>query len=89
LTGIRIQPNPHIYEDAQAFEDYKAGANTLRQYKERTNQVITDADESNPAIDKHIIQAGAGAVLLEDVGVNPDVDYAMDVQDEEKDAKKV
>ena len=57
-----------------ALSEFQLGALTLRQYKVKTGQVIMPEDEDDPMIDKHIIHNGGGAVLLEDVGVDPIVD---------------
>lgn len=54
-----------------ALDEYRSGALTLRQYKVKTGQAITEEDEKEPNIDVHIIHAGAGARLLEDVSVDP------------------
>lgn len=57
-----------------SLEEFKSGASTLRQYKVKTGQKVTAEDESELMIDKHIIQNGASAVLLDDVGVDPVID---------------
>ena len=57
-----------------ALEEYRAGTITLRQYKLQTGKEITADDEKELFIDSHIIHAGASAILLDDVGVDPVVD---------------
>lgn len=57
-----------------ALEELSAGAITLRQYKVKTGQKVTPEDEDEALIDKHIIHAGASAVLYDDVGVDPVAD---------------
>lgn len=52
------------------LEETKSGILTMRQYKSKTGQNITEEDEQDPMIDKHIIHNGGGARLLEDVGVD-------------------
>lgn len=60
--------------EKRALEEKKHGAITLRQYKIKTGQKITPEDEKTPNFDGYIIENGASAVLLEDVGVDPVVD---------------
>lgn len=62
--------NPQILGselEQRSLAEYERGALTLRQYKLKTGQKITDEDEENPNIDKHIIQKNS-AVLVEQVG---------------------
>jgi len=53
------------------LDEFKSGTLTLRQYKTKTGKDITDADERNPMIDQYISGTGSSAVLLEDIGVDP------------------
>ena len=59
-----------VEETKLALEEFKSGALTLRQYKTKTGQEITEEDERDPMLDSHIIQGGGG-MLLEDVGIEP------------------
>lgn len=77
IGGIEQRFNPQTLESEAALEtralaEYQAGILSLRQYKEKTRQKISDEDENNPNLDAHIVLNGASAVLLEDIGVNPD-----------------
>lgn len=76
---IRIEFLPQTFgeekENAKfALEEYKAGALTLRQYKVKTGQKVTQEDEQETMIDRHIIHSGGSATLMDDVGVDPVVD---------------
>lgn len=62
--------DPAIIEK-RALEELKNGAITLRQYKIKTGQKITEEDENTPNFDSYIIHSGASAILLEDAGVDP------------------
>lgn len=62
----------------RALNEYRSGALTLRQYKQKTGQELSKDDDKNPMIDQYIIHQGAGAVLLEDVGVDPFLDPNQD-----------
>lgn len=53
---------------------FQAGAMTLRQFKQFVGIEVTEVDEANPMIDAHIVHQGASATLLEDVGVDPQMD---------------
>lgn len=57
-----------------ALTEFQLGALTLRQYKIKTKQPISQEDEDEPLIDKHILQNGSSAILMEDVGVDPIID---------------
>lgn len=85
LNGVAISDKIKMVANAQATEaqggveeralrEYQAGALTLRQYKQKTNQEIHPDDDKNPMFDSYILHNGAGAVLLEDVGVDPILD---------------
>ena len=67
-VDIKIQFDPHPRKDDQAFEDMKAGVDTRKRYKERTNQTITESDQADPMFDRHVILNGVNSILLEDVG---------------------
>lgn len=60
--------------EERALKEYQSGAITLRQYKIKTSQEITDKDEEIENLDKYILFNGSSAVLLEDVGVDPFLD---------------
>lgn len=62
-----------------ALEEFTKGALTLRQYKNKTKQKITDEDEKNPMFDQYIIHAGASAIILEDVG-SQDLEVAKNAE---------
>lgn len=75
----KFEFKPQIFDEQTALEDramklYQGGAMTLRQLKNMLNMEITPDDEKNPNFDAYILQSGASAVLLEDVGVDPFVD---------------
>lgn len=75
----KFEFKPQIFDEQQALEDramklYAGGALTLRQLKMMLNMEITPEDEQNPNFDAYILQSGASAVLLEDVGVDPFID---------------
>ncbi len=56
------------------LDELRAGVLTLRQYKTKTGQDVSEEDEQEMMIDKHILHNGASALLLEDVGVEPIID---------------
>lgn len=62
----RVETEFKIIESA--LSEYKNGAITLRQYKIKTGQKVTDEDEKNPMLDQYIIHQGASAISIEDVG---------------------
>lgn len=68
--------NVQTFDEEAAIEEralrlYQNGAMTLRQLKKMTNREITKEDEAQPNFDAYILQSGASATLLEDVGVDP------------------
>jgi HK97 family phage portal protein len=73
----------HQFTNAKEIEDrvnalYKSGLVTLRQAKQRMGDEITPEDEKQENFDSYIIHQGASAVLLEDVGTDPDIDFDED-----------
>lgn len=66
----------NVADDIQALNEFRSGALTLRQYKDKTGQDVDQTDEDNPVVDTHIIQNGT-AILLEQAGEmggeNPDM----------------
>lgn len=76
--SIAFMFNEHIFSNAKELEEraeklYKAGMITLRQAKRMMGQEITPEDEKQENIDEYIIHNGASAVLLEDVGIDPEI----------------
>jgi HK97 family phage portal protein len=68
--------NPQVIYEAsevekRASELYKNGMLTLRQVKNMMGIEITTDDERQENFDSYILHSGAGAVLLEDVGIDP------------------
>ena len=59
--------------EARAEKLYKSGMITLRQAKKIMGQPISAEDEAQENFDAYIIHSGASAVLLEDVGVDPEL----------------
>lgn len=79
MAEIKIVYKPQDFGDKAesdriALDEYKSGILTMRQYKAKTGQEITEEDESEAMIDSHIIHNGASAILMEDVGVDPRID---------------
>jgi len=77
--AIGLVFNAHVFSNARELEEramnlYKGGMKTLRQAKKMIGDEITDEDEQEENFDKYIIQNGASSVLLEDVGVDPELD---------------
>lgn len=62
--------------EERAEKLYKAGLITLRQAKQIMGQPISDEDEAQENFDSYIIHSGASAVLLEDVGVDPELEFS-------------
>lgn len=84
IEGIEMKFNPQNLDEekeleARALEELKMGILTPRQYKVKTRQDLEPEDELNPAFDKHIVYAGVGAQLLENIGVDPAMDYSGDI----------
>lgn len=76
---VAYQFKPQTFDEQasieeRALKEYHGGAITLRQYKKKTNQEISEADEQIENFDKYIFQGGSSAVLIEDVGVDAFVD---------------
>ena len=73
---IKFEFMPQTFIEQQSLEDrglklYQNGAMTLRQLKNMLNMEVTPEDEANPNFDQYILQSGASATLLSDVGVDP------------------
>ena len=72
ITEIAIEFNPKEFDtrewiEASSREDLRAGVLTLNELREMRGY----EKSSDPMADQHILHNGAGAVLLEDVGVDP------------------
>jgi len=79
IGTVAIVFNEHVFSNAKDVEAraekmYRAGMKTLRQVKRMIGDEITPEDKKEENFDKYIIQNGASAVLLEDVGLDPVID---------------
>lgn len=59
--------NSSVVEE-RARKEYEQWILTLRQYKEKTKQNISELDEKNPLIDKHLIINWSSVILSENIG---------------------
>ncbi len=85
IEGVAIkfeEPSFETMEEVEkrAIEEKKNGLITTREYRQKTGKENTPEMEKIPNFDALMIHQGASAVLLEDVGVDPE----LTPEDEEK-----
>lgn len=77
ITNVLFQFLPMEFSEQsdierRGLEELRAGAITLREYRQKTGKEVTPDQEQNPNFDTFIVHAGTAATLLADVGLSPE-----------------